>query len=120
MAAAQVFFFFFFQNHKLLLFYLYFKQIERVIATIRKLISRAQVVEPGATVKSLIPKAFSNYNHKYHSTVRMSPAEAMKPENKAQVFINVYKKVIEAKPFEPKYKVTTNEPVRLTSHVLLC
>jgi len=47
----------------------------------------------------------------------MSPADAMLPENKSEVFNNLYEKLINKKPSRPKYKL--NDRVRIAKNRLL-
>ena len=45
------------------------------------------------------------YNHRFHSSIRMTPAEASKQQNEKKVFANLFGDLIYAKLKKPKFKV---------------
>ena len=47
----------------------------------------------------------NDYNHRFHSSIRMTPAEASKQKNERQVFANLFGDLIYAKLKKPKFKV---------------
>lgn len=69
----------------------------------------------------LLPKLLENYNNSYHSSIKMTPTEAEKPENKNTVIKNLYITPLNSKlttarsnltPAKSKFKVGDN--VRLS------
>jgi len=52
----------------------------------------------------VIDKLVEDYNHSYHTTIKMSPAEAIKPENSALVWRNIYGAYLSATYNIPKFR----------------
>ena len=52
-----------------------------------------------------LDKLVDDYNNTYHSSIKMSPTEASKKENKKQVFTNLYEDEIYLKPKKPKFSI---------------
>ena len=52
-----------------------------------------------------LDKLVNDYNHHFHSSIRMTPAEASKQKNERQVFANLFGDLIYAKRNKAKFKV---------------
>ena len=61
-----------------------------------------------------IDKLVDNYNNTKHSSVKMTPNEAIKKENEEKVFVYLYGNLIYWKPKKPKF--TTGDKVRISKY----
>ena len=52
-----------------------------------------------------LDKLVDQYNHRFHSSIRMTPAEASKQQNEKKVFANLFGDLIYAKRGRAKFKV---------------
>ena len=59
-------------------------------------------------------KLVDDYNNTYHSSIKMTPNEAIKKENEKQVFTNLYEDEIYFKPKKPKFSI--GDKVRLSKY----
>jgi len=55
----------------------------------------------------LLPKLLENYNNSYHRSIKMTPTEAEKPENKYKVINNLYF-ISRLTPVKLKFKLGDN------------
>lgn len=60
--------------------------VERVIRTLRKMIKRHFIVSDSTVWYSALSSIISQYNHKKHRSIHMSPFDALKPENHERVY----------------------------------
>jgi len=51
-----------------------------------------------------VDKLVEDYNDSYHTTIKMTPAEAIKPENSALVWRNIYGAYLSATYNIPKFR----------------
>jgi len=56
----------------------------------------------------------NDYNNTFHSTIKMTPVEASKPENSPKVWNNIYGSYLVAKYDTPKYKI--GQTVRISKY----
>ena len=52
-----------------------------------------------------LDKLVDQYNHRFHSSIRMTPAEASKQQNEKKVFANLFGDLLYAKRNKTKFKV---------------
>ena len=57
-------------------------------------------------------KVVDEYNNRFHSSVKMTPAEASRKKNERQVFANLFGDLIYSKHVPPKFHV--GEKVRIS------
>ena len=88
--------------------------VERVIRTLRKMIKRHFIVSNSTVWYNALSSIITEYNHKKHRSIRMSPLEARKSENHDLIyetqFPNSFKKQIPAA--FPKF--LTGDKVRIS------
>jgi len=62
----------------------------------------------------VIDKLVEDHNHSYHTAIKMSPAEAIKPENSALVWRNIYSAYLNATYNIPKFR--EGQTVRISKY----
>ena len=78
--------------------------IERFNRTLGEMIQKHMTSTNSDKYIDVLQKLIDDYNHKYHSSIKMSPIEASKPENKSKVLENLYGNTIPSLD-KPKFKV---------------
>ena len=61
-----------------------------------------------------LDKLVDDYNNTYHSSIKMTPAEASLKENENKVFANLYGDLIYLKPKKPKFSI--GDKVRISKY----
>jgi len=62
----------------------------------------------------IVQQLVNDYNNSFHSTLKMSPVEASKPENYVVVWNHIYGAYLTAKYEAPKYKL--DQTVRISKY----
>ena len=79
--------------------------VERWNKTMKEQIFRMFSANNNTIYFDKLDKLVDQYNHHFHSSIRMSPAEASKQKNERQVFANLFGDLIYAKRGVAKFKV---------------
>ena len=64
---------------------------ERFIRTLRIMIEREYILTDSTVWYKCLPRLILEYNRRKHRTIKMSPIDALKPENKAAVYASQFK-----------------------------
>lgn len=88
--------------------------VERFIRTAKQLIFKYLTSRNTFRYIDVLPKLTYAYNHRYHTSIKMCPAE-VNPGNILQVWKNLYSKKIEEKP--PKFCVGQHVRVSKSAHI---
>ena len=64
---------------------------ERFIRTLRIMIEREYILTDSTVWYKCLPRLLLEYNKRKHRTIKMSPIDALKPENKAAVYASQFK-----------------------------
>ena len=78
---------------------------ERFIRTIRTNIEREFTESKSKNWVAKLPAIVKSYNNTKHSTIKMTPIEASKPENEVYVFMNLMRKSGKKTSQKAKYKI---------------
>ena len=62
---------------------------ERFHRTFKGLLYKYLQASKSKTITKVLPEILYNYNNSYHRTIKMTPEEASKPENKDEVYFNI-------------------------------
>ena len=88
--------------------------VERWNKTMKERIFRMFSANNNTIYFDKLDKLVDQYNHRFHSSIRMSPAEASKQKNEGQVFANLFGDLIYAKRGRAKFKV--GDKVRISKY----
>ena len=88
--------------------------VERWNRTMKEQIFRMFSANNNTIYFDKLDKLVNQYNHRFHSSIRMSPAEASKQKNEGQVFANLFGDLIYAKRGRAKFKV--GDKVRISKY----
>lgn len=87
--------------------------VERFIRTLKELITRKFTQTNSRDWVKILPSVLKFYNHKFHSTIQMSPTEASDPSNEPIIFARMYMSNPE-KPKKKKPRFKVNDQVRIS------
>ena len=79
--------------------------VERWNRTMKEKLFRMFTANSNTIYWNKLDKLVNQYNHSFHSSIRMTPAEASKPKNERKVFANLFGDALYAKRKKPKFKV---------------
>jgi integrase-like protein/chromodomain-containing protein len=88
--------------------------VERFIRTLKELLTRKFSATNSREWIKMLPGILNFYNHKYHSTIDMSPIDASDPANEVQVYNNIYKTHGKEKKKKKKPKFHVGDHVRVS------
>ena len=88
--------------------------VERWNKTMKEQIFRMFSANNNTIYFDKLDKLVDQYNHRFHSSIRMSPAEASKQKNEGKVFANLFGDLIYAKRGRAKFKV--GDKVRISKY----
>jgi len=88
--------------------------IERFIRTIKSRLWKYFTANETREWTDVIQDLVHDYNNSFHTTIKMTPVEASKPENSLTVWQNIYHPYLIAKHGEAKFKV--GQTVRISKY----
>ena len=88
--------------------------VERWNRTIKEKIWKMFTVNNNTVYWDKLLKILDNYNNTYHTSIKMTPTEASKKENRDKVWYNLYGDLIYLKPKKIKFAIGDN--VRITKN----
>ena len=83
--------------------------VERFNRTLGELIQKHLTTTNSSKYVDVLEDIIKLYNNRYHSSIKMTPFEASKPENKEKVFKNIYSNVT----IDTKQKFKVDDRVRI-------
>ena len=79
--------------------------VERFVKTIKTWLWKEFTARDTKRWVDLLPGLLKRYNNKVHSTIKMTPSDASKKKNEAQIHESVFSEKPRKKKHKPKYKV---------------
>lgn len=86
--------------------------VERFNRTLGEMISKHMTTNKTKNYINVLQKLIDDYNHRNHSSIKMSPFDATKLENRDEVYKNLYSDLNTDNSQKPKFKV--GDRVRIT------
>lgn len=90
--------------------------VERLARTLKLYLYKLMQHRGDVNWSKLLPQVIDTYNNRYHTSIGMTPNQAAKAENEADVWFKVRGKMWKTQPEPKKYEYELNDPVRVVNH----
>ena len=101
-------------EHNIILYHVYNEGkaavIERFNRTLGEMIQKHMTATKSKKYINVLQKLISDYNHRYHTSIKMAPVDAQKPENRNEVLQNLF--------VNPSHLTSVNENINPKSKPL--